>query len=260
MPAMMRRVLAPLPIVFIHGLFGSFDAPEAFRALAPAPCSAPDLDGYGASTDRSAITVDGQVAALRAHIASHHPGQRVHLVGHSIGAVYAFALADAEPDTVASVISVEGNFTLADAFWSRSIAALDEDHARQAVADRLANPMAFLAGDDIPPTDHHLALATAALAYQPWRTIWQSAIAIVEATGSADYLPMVKRVFDRTDVFLLAGERSATGWNVPTWARQAVTATATLEGVGHMMMLERPDAVGRAIGRFVHRQGVLRSS
>jgi pimeloyl-ACP methyl ester carboxylesterase len=227
--------------------------------LAPAPCSAPDLDGYGASTDRSAITVDGQVAALRAHIASHHPGQQVHLVGHSIGAVYAFALADAEPDIVASVTSVEGNFTLADAFWSRSIAALDEDHARHTIGDRLSNPVAFLTGDDLAPTDHHVALATAALAYQPWQTIWQSAIAIVEATGSADYLAMVKRVFERTQVFLLAGERSAAGWNVPTWACRAATATALVEGVGHMMMLERPHAVGRAIGRFVHRQGALRS-
>jgi lipase len=257
---MMQRVLSRLPIVFVHGLFGSFDAPETFRALTPTPCSAPDLDGYGASTERPVITVDGQVAALRAHIARHHPEQRVHLVGHSIGAVYAFALADAQPDLIASVTSVEGNFTLGDAFWSRSIAALDEDHARHTIADRLSNPVAFLAGDDIPPTDHHLALATAALAYQPWQTIWQSAIAVVEATGSADYLPMVKRVFDRTDVFLLAGERSAAGWNVPTWARQGATAIATVGGVGHMMMLERPDAVGRAIGRFVHHQAALRSS
>jgi lipase len=257
---MMRRVLAPIPIVFIHGLFGAFDAPETFRALAPAPCSAPDLDGYGASTHRPAITVDGQVAALRAHIASHHPGQRVHLVGHSIGAVYAFALADAEPDIIASVTSVEGNFTLADAFWSRSIAALDEDHARQIIADRLSNPVAFLAGDDIAPTEHYLAQATVALAYQPWQTIWESAMAIVEATSSADYLAMVKRVFDRTDVFLLAGERSAAGWNVPAWARQSATAFATVEGVGHMMMLERPETVGRAIGRFVHHRAALRSS
>ena len=255
----MRRVKAPTPIVFVHGLFGSFGAPETFRVLAPAPCSAPDLDGYGASTNRPAITLAGQVEALRAHIDRHHPGQRVHLVGHSIGAVYAFAFADVEPDMVTSVTSVEGNFTLADAFWSRSIAALDEEHARQAIVERLSDPVAFLAGDHIPPTDRHLTQATAALAYQPWRTIWESAIAIVEATSSPDYLALVRRVFDRTDVFLLAGERSASAWHVPNWARQGATASATVEGVGHMMMLERPVQVGRAIGRFVQHQPVVRT-
>jgi pimeloyl-ACP methyl ester carboxylesterase len=120
--------------------------------------------------------------------------------------------------------------------------------------------VAFLAGDDIAPTEHYLAQAAVALAYQPWQSIWESAIAIVEATSSADYLAMVKRVFDRTDVFLLAGERSAAGWNVPAWARQSATAFATVEGVGHMMMLERPETVGRAIGRFVHHRAALRSS
>ena len=254
---MMPDVNPPNPIVFVHGLFGSFAAPETFDVLAPASCSAPDLDGYGASAERHGITVAGQVATLRAHIVSHHPGQRVHLVGHSIGAVYAFSVADAVPDLVASVTAVEGNFTLADAFWSRSIAALDEEHARKVINERLSDPVAFLAGDGIPPTDHHLAQATAALAYQPWRTIWESAIAIVDATSSPGYLAMVRRVFDRTKVFLLAGERSAGGWHVPEWARQAATASATVEGAGHMMMLEHPESVGRALGRLVQRQAAL---
>ncbi len=250
---MNRRAMSlHTPFVFVHGLFGSFSAPAAFRQLAPAACSAPDLEGYGATTDRATITVAGQVAALRAHIVAHHPDQRVHLVGHSIGAVYAFTLADREPDLVASVTSVEGNFTLADAFWSRSIAALDEEAARQTITQRLSDPGAFLAGDEIAPTDHYVAEARAALAYQPWRTVWESAAAIVEATSSPDYLAMVKRVFDRTDVFLVAGERSASAWTVPEWAREGASASATVSGVGHMMMLEQPEALGRAIGRLLH--------
>jgi lipase len=242
------------PFVFVHGLFGSFSALATFRQLAPAACSAPDLEGYGATTGRATITVRGQVAALRAHIAGRHPDQRVHLVGHSIGAVYAFTLADTEPDLVASVTSVEGNFTLADAFWSRSIAALDEEAAQQTITQRLSDPDGFLAGDGIAPTDHHVAEARAALAYRPWRTIWESAAAIVEATSSPDYLAMVKRVFDRTDVFLVAGERSTSGWRVPEWAREGAAGSATVSGVGHMMMLEHPEALGRAIGRLVHEE------
>jgi pimeloyl-ACP methyl ester carboxylesterase len=248
---MIRRVQVATPIVFVHGLLGPFSAPETFDVLAPAPCSAPDLHGYGAMADGPAISLAGQVDALRAHIADHHPGQRVHLVGHSIGAVYAFTLADAEPDLIAGVTSVEGNFTLDDAFWSRSIAALDEEHAQQVVAGRLSDPAGFLAGDGIEPTDDLLDRAAAALAYQPWRTVWESATAIVAATGSPNYLAMLGRVLDRTDVFLLAGERSAAGWNVPDWARRRATAIATVEGAGHMMMLERPEAVGHALARLL---------
>jgi pimeloyl-ACP methyl ester carboxylesterase len=65
-----------------------------------------------------------------------------HLVAHSIGAVYAFELADARPDLVESVTSVEGNFSLDDAFWSRSIAELEADEARRRVLALLGDPRA----------------------------------------------------------------------------------------------------------------------
>lgn len=174
------------PVVFVHGLFGSFVDAAATRQLRPARCSAPDLVGYGRST-QGAVTLEAQVGALRSHVESRHPGTRVHLVAHSIGAVYAFALADESPYLVESVTTVEGNFTLADAFWSRSIAALDEDRARSEIEGRLRDPRAFLAGDGIEATHEHLAKAVDALAYQPWRTVWMSASAIVEATSKPEY-------------------------------------------------------------------------
>ena len=74
-----------------------------FRLLEPARASAPDLDGYGTRADRP-VSFAGQIAALRNHIVTNHPGQRVHLVGHSIGAIYAFTVADQFPDFVASVV------------------------------------------------------------------------------------------------------------------------------------------------------------
>jgi lipase len=234
------------PVVFVHGLFGSFVDAAATRQLRPTPCSAPDLVGYGRST-QGAVTVEAQVDALRSHVESRHPGTRVHLVAHSIGAVYAFALADESPDLVESVTTVEGNFTLADAFWSRSIAALDEDRARSEIEGRLRDPRAFLAGDGIEATHEHLAKAVDALAYQPWRTVWMSASAIVETTSKPEYQELLLRVFARHRVHLVAGERSAGGWAVPGWAREAAATSTVIAGVGHMMMLEKPDAVGRVL-------------
>jgi len=248
-----------IPVVFVHGLFGSFAGPAATRHLSPAEFSAPDLRGYGHEREVD-VSLEGQVAALRSHVESRHPETPVHLVAHSIGAVYAFTLADESPDLVETVTTVEGNFTLADAFWSRSIAVLDEDRARSEIEGRLGDPRAFLAGDAIAATDENLAKAVDALAYQPWRTVWMSASAIVDATSKPEYQELLSRVFARQRVHLVAGERSAGGWDVPGWARDAAASSTVIPGVGHMMMLENPDAVGRVLGDLLvtpERRGAL---
>lgn len=234
---------APTPIVFVHGLFGPFADQRTFAHLAPAPCSAPDLCGYGAARDER-VTLDGQVQALRAHVLREAGGAPVHLVGHSIGAVYAFLLADRDPTVAASVTTVEGNFTLADAFWSASIAAMGEDEARASIEDRLADPHEFLAADGIPATAPHLARAEEALAFQPWRTVRDSARAVVAATSGPEYEQALRRVFARTPVHLVAGERTAGAWDVPAWARASAASDAVVAGAGHMVMLEHPERFG----------------
>ena len=115
----------------------------------------------------------------------------------------------------------------------------------------MRDPRAFLAGDGIEATDEHLAKAVDALAYQPWRTVWMSASAIVEATSKPEYQELLRRVFARHRVHLVAGERSAGGWDVPGWAREAAASSTVIPGVGHMMMLENPDAVGRVLGQLL---------
>lgn len=48
-------------------------------------------------------------------------------------------------------------------------------------------------------------------------------------------------MFARHRVHLVAGERSAGGWDVPDWAKTAAASDTVVPGVGHMMMLEEPD-------------------
>lgn len=235
-------------VVFVHGLLGPFGDESAFWELEPAACSAPDLDGYGGSAGMP-VSVAGQVDALRRHIHALRTANPVHLVAHSIGAVYAFTLTDESPELVETVTTVEGNFSLADAFWSRSIAAMSEADARASIEERLAAPDEFLSSDGIEPTGQRLALAKQALAFQPWRAVWESARAVVECTGDPAYSTMLRRVFVNRPVHLVAGERSTSGWDVPDWARTAAASSTTLSGVGHMMMLERPVEFGRAIAQ-----------
>jgi pimeloyl-ACP methyl ester carboxylesterase len=239
----------PGPYVFVHGLFGPLNDPAIFDRLAPTRCSAPDLDGYG-DRQEEPVTLARQVAALRTHILERHPDTRVTLVAHSIGAVYTFALADRFPELVASIVTVEGNFTLRDAFWSRSIAAMTEEEARVSIEARLGGPVAFLAGDGIPISEPWTSRAAEALSFQPWRTIWQSAKAVVESTARSEYDESLRRVFDRHPVHLVAGERSRDGWDVPAWARAAAASETTMGNVGHMMALEDPAAFGALIARL----------
>lgn len=234
------------PVVFVHGLFGPFADQETFFQLEPALCTAPDLDGYGPGADRP-VTLAGQVASLRAHVEKEHGPGPVHLVGHSIGSVYAFILANQSPWLVASVTSVEGNFSLADAFWSRSIAAMSESEARLSIESRLSDPTDFLTGDGISATAENLKRAREALAYQPWRTVWESAKAIIGATSGPDYEDLLRSVFASMPVHLIAGQRSSEDWHVPGWAREQAAMFTTLSDAGHCMMLEQPASFGRAV-------------
>jgi lipase len=234
------------PVVLVHGLFGPFNDPAAAKALSPAPVSAPHLPGYGPMRG-IAVSLESQVRALEEHIQTEHAGAPVHLVGHSIGAVFAFQLAASKPGLVRTITTVEGNFSLADAFWSRSIALLEPATAQTEITARLQDPAAFLASDLIAITPRYLQAARMALAYQPWKTVWQSARAIVGAIASPDYEVMLQRVFAAKAVHLIAGERSARDWHVPAWAHAAAASSAIVPDVGHMMMLEDPAAVARAL-------------
>jgi lipase len=64
---------------------------------------------------RSPIAVD----LVRRLIDCEARNARVQLIGHSVGGVVAAGYAHRFPKRVASFVNVEGNFTLADAFWSR---------------------------------------------------------------------------------------------------------------------------------------------
>ncbi|WP_377294897.1 acetoin dehydrogenase dihydrolipoyllysine-residue acetyltransferase subunit [Rhizobium sp. SG2393] len=83
------------PVLFIHGFGGELSAWRPFLAhLGIAnPILAIDLPGHGAAAATSASDFDGLVASVRASLAAEKL-ERVHLVGHSLGAAVAAAIAD----------------------------------------------------------------------------------------------------------------------------------------------------------------------
>jgi pyruvate dehydrogenase E2 component (dihydrolipoamide acetyltransferase) len=93
------------PVVFVHG-FGSDHASWLFNHMAAAekrPAYAIDLPGHGGSSkdvgDGSAATLASSVSALIDHLGL----DKVHLVGHSLGAAVATLVAAENPGRVASL-------------------------------------------------------------------------------------------------------------------------------------------------------------
>ncbi|MHA6493472.1 alpha/beta fold hydrolase [Pseudomonas borbori] len=237
------------PVVFIHGLIGSLRVPDMTAFFAPGKALAPDLLGYGelSATPPAQITMAAQVEHLSETLRRHFGDQPVHLVGHSVGGVVAALFAERHGERVASLVSVEGNFTLRDAFWSSSVARMSAAQANALLDGLRDDPATWLAGAGVAASSWSLAVAERWLAQQPGSTVRAMAQAVVSETGAADYLPRLRRIFARHPVHLLAGERSREGWDVPPWAQEEAASQQLLAGCGHLMMLEDCQAFVGAI-------------
>lgn len=230
-----------IPLVMIHGLLGPIDFFSPAERLSDIPVHTPDLLGYGRRGDAAGpLTLAAQAAHVARYIKTH-VNESCYVLGHSVGGAIAMLLARQEPQLVKGVISVEGNFTLNDAFWCRRIAPLDASAWAAEYAQMQGDPVAWLGKSGIEPNEERLAWAEAILANQPHTTVQAMAQAVIKETAGPEFLEDIRALLDRKlPVWLLAGERSAAGWDVPGWVRQAVCASVVLPGAGHMMMLEKP--------------------
>jgi pimeloyl-ACP methyl ester carboxylesterase len=243
----------PSPLIMLHGLMGtqSFYSPtEHIRTL---PVYTPDLIGYGELQIDSGtpITLERQagwvIEYLRGHV--RKPSW---LLGHSVGGAVAMLAAWAAPELVRGVISAEGNFTLNDAFWCTKIAALSEEEWAVEHRRILDDPAGWLESAGVALSPQRLVWAREMLLNQPHTTIQSMARAVVGETGVPGYLEKVRAVVEHgTPIYLLAGSRSASEWDVPEWVRDAARDYVVQQDVGHMMMLEQPETFCRIVSGMV---------
>lgn len=243
------------PVVFVHGLVGTLQVPDLLRYFEQGRALAPDLLGYGTMYDVAAaqIGIPAQVAHLRDVVQRTFGEEPVHLVGHSVGGVVAMLFADAFPERVASVVSVEGNFTLNDAFWSSSVARMSQAEADRMLGSLRREPEEWLGRSGIAVTTLLLEAGIRWLAQQPASTIRAMAKSVVRETGSPDYLPKLRSVFGRHPVHLIAGARSREEWDVQEWALCEAASVTIMPETGHLMMLENPAEFAAAVGNVLHR-------
>lgn len=231
------------PLVMIHGLLGPIDFFSPAEYLDDISVHTPDLLGYGRHCDATGPLT---LAAQAVHVAQYikeHVNEPCYVLGHSVGGSIAMLLARQEPRQVKGVISVEGNFTLNDAFWCRRIAPLDAHSWTAEYTQMQSDPVDWLGKCGIEPNEERLAWAKAILTNQPHTTVQAMAQAVVKETATPEFLEDIRALLDqRVLVWLLAGEKSASSWDVPDWVRQAARASVVLPNSGHMMMLEKPRA------------------
>lgn len=246
-----------MPLVMIHGLMGSLNFYAPHERIRTVAVHTPDLIGYGQLRDvrEPEITLASQTAHVVRYL-NEQVDEPCVLLGHSVGGAIAMLAAEASPERVQGVINVEGNFTLADAFWCREIACLSDEDWRTEHTRLVADPEGWLTNGDVAITPQRVEWARGALANQPRETIQAMARAVVAETGDAGYLPRIRSVVERgTPLLLLAGERSASGWDLPDWARAVALDYVVQKDVGHMMMLEQPDEFCRIVENMITRLG-----
>ena len=71
---------------------------------------------------------------------------------------------------------------------------------------------------------------------------------LVAETRQPGYLQAVRRVMNSgRPVHLIAGQNSAAAWDVPDFVRTVAASYTEQPGVGHLMMLEDPQAFCRSV-------------
>lgn len=237
------------PIVLVHGLIGSLADTKILAAFGDAEVHAPDLIGYGQYRDSNVenLTLNDQANHVAAYV-RRLGEKKVHLVGHSVGGAVSALVCALYPELVASFTSVEGNFTLNDAFWSGQIARKPEPEVASIINGYKADPDAWIGAAGVPITSWTSVLARHWLSNQPASTIRAQAKAVVAATGRDEYLAGIRSlVASPMPVYLMAGARSAEGWDVPDWANTACTMRINIPNTGHLMMAEDPALFARSV-------------
>ena len=242
-----------MKIQLIHGLFGSLSDPRIVDAFRSVDVLAPDLLGYGeyASFPTHDLTLQDQADHLANWLQDsvHDP---VPVVGHSVGGAVGLLLAHAYPSLVASYVSVEGNMTLKDAFWSAELSRKPDDEVASIVDSYRHNLRGWISDAGVEPTERSLDIARSWIDHQPPSTIKAQAKAVVEATNTPTYLNKLRELLQRGHaVHLVAEERSRPDWDVPAWVEQQASSMTTIKGRGHLMMLESPEEFADTILRVL---------
>jgi pimeloyl-ACP methyl ester carboxylesterase len=240
-----------LPLVYVHGFIGHLRFPQLLTGMDPAWVLSPDLIGYGAYAGQRPPSVAEQVTHLDGLIRQAFGEQPVVLAGHSGGAPLCIRFAERWPDRVTGLISAEGNLAPSDAFLSSRLAPMGPAQI-QAWLDRAqADPGVFLAPEHLRGDPVHVDRVREWLNHQSATAVHAMARALLVETVHPGYATAVSRVMAQTPTYLIQGELSSSALGVPTRLAAMAVETYVMPGVGHLMVLEDPEAFARIVASIV---------
>jgi pimeloyl-ACP methyl ester carboxylesterase len=228
------------PLLLIHGAAGSrLFWPPAIRRLEGVEVYALDLPGHGASGGEARPTIEGYASAVETWM--EEAGlDRVVCAGHSMGSAIALALALASPSSLAGLILVGSAAMLR---VNPVLLELSDSLATYRKAAELIVEWSF--GSQAPP--RLLELAGRRMGDIPARVLH----ADLEACSQFDIASQIPKI--GLPVLLICGSEDRM---TPPKLSQALNGALPrselrlVEGAGHMVMLEQPEAVAAAIKQF----------
>jgi len=240
--------------VFCHGLFGSLADKFFLKHYKEQRVLAPDLLGYGDyySQDVSSLSLTDQADHVLACMINNGI-TRANLVGHSVGGAVAALLAIRHPDKVKALISVEGNMTPPDAFWSASLAKKSLSETQIMVDGYQSDVAAWISAAGVEANSETLRIASDWLNHQSAGTLKAQAQAVVEATSEqSGFIAALKAQLDNElELHLVAGANSRNSWHVPKNIEAMAASVTILPNSGHLMMLQSPAGFADVIQRIV---------
>jgi len=239
------------PLVFLHGIGGAARAwrgqlaffGDRYRAIAW------DMPGYGGSAPLPTVSIATLADALQDFLREIGATKPI-LVGHSIGGMIVQQWLTKHPDVAAAVVLAQTSpaFGKTDGGWQKEFIAarlgpLDRGETMVSLAPTLVKE---LVGDN--PDVKGMELARDCMASVPEGTYRATMLALL----GFDQRNALKNIGAPTLVLSGSKDRNAPAPMMAKMAGYIPSATyVELEGVGHLVNLERADAFNAALDTFL---------
>ena len=247
-------------LIFLHGIGGAARAwrgqleffSDRYRAMAW------DMPGYGESASLAAVSIPALAGALKDFLHATHSVKPV-LVGHSIGGMIVQQLLADEPHIADAVVLAQTSpaFGKPEGEWQKQfidarLGPLDRGATMASLAPSLVKE---LVGDD--PDADGIELARECMASVHEDSYRASMLALM----GFDLRSRLKDISVPT--LLLSGSRDKNA-PAPMMAKMATyvpdSVYVELEGVGHLVNLERPDEFNAVLSDFLYESHELSGS
>ena len=242
---------ASQPLVFLHGIGGAARAwrgqirafGDRYRAMAW------DMPGYGNSAPLAAVSIASLAEALQDFLQQVGAKKPI-LVGHSIGGMIVQQWLVQYPDIAGAVVLAQTSpaFGKPDGDWQKTfidarLGPLDRGETLASLAPTLVRE---LVGDD--PDAGGMVLARDCMAAVPEATYRATMLALM----GFDLRAALKDIAVPTLVLSGSRDNNAPAPMMAKMAGYIPSATyVELEGAGHLVNLERPDAFNAALDSFL---------